>query len=386
MLYQFKAKPEDFIVKELLWFEPKGSWEVFFVLFEKKNKNTMDIVNDICKNFWWKRNDIGIAGLKDKIGITQQWISVRWQKLKQIWWSHKFLWFLKRYSKILKTTRHNDLLRVGEHWGNTFTIRLRALPKLMRHEHKKSIERLVTERLEEIKKEWFPNCFGQQRFGKWGRNFKRAQEILQHISNETDQFEIKFKLQAYASMFFNDYTLSRRLTKKKLVQGDIMIDKYHGFWVKVGVYEKDEINLFDYEECKNNHKTENYFFPEKYTTTVKYSAKTRVPTGPILWFNLLLPPKDSVAYKLDRKLLEITKFLKQGILMSKKYNLFGVRRPLWVMPEHLTYKRDKDDIILSFDLPTGSYATVLLGFLFDKIDYKTCLENKRTIPNTLHKA
>lgn len=64
----------------------------------------------------------------------------------------------------MQTTWHNDLLRVGEHGGNTFTIRLRALPKLLRHPHKNSIEKLLREKLEDMKTEGFPNCFGQQRF------------------------------------------------------------------------------------------------------------------------------------------------------------------------------------------------------------------------------
>lgn len=209
---------------------------------------------------------------------------------------------------------------------------------------------------------------------------------MKNISTMTDQFEIKFKLQAYASMFFNDYTLSRWMTKKRLVEGDIVMDKYHGFGANVGVYEKGNIKCFNYETEKNLHKEDIYFSPENYTNTIPYVAKTWIPTGPILGINLLLPPKDSQAYKLDRKLLQITDFLHQGILMSKKYNLFGVRRPLWAIPENLTYKREKDDIILSFDLPTGSYATVLLGFLFDGIDHATCLENKLTIPNTLPKV
>lgn len=386
MLYQGKATPEDFIVKEILTHQPNGKGDVFFVLFEKTNKNTMDIVQEICTHFWIKRNDIGIAWLKDKVGITQQRMSIHKERLHQMGGQQKLLSFLKTVVKVIETNRWNEALKVGWNKGNAFIIRLRALPKLYNHPQKNSIEKLIRERLEDMKTEWFPNCFWQQRFWKWDKNFKRAQEILKNIWNETDVFEIRFKLQAYASMFFNDYTLSRRLTKKKLVQGDIVVDRYHAAGIKLGVYEKDQIKCFEYETEKNMHKADAYFFPESYTKTIPYVAKTRIPTGPMVGTNLLLPPKDSPAYKLDRKLLQIIDFFKQGIHMAEKYNLFWIRRPLRVIPENLTYKRDHHDIILSFNLPTGSYATVMLWFLFDTIDYATCLENKRTIPNTLTKV
>ncbi|MBQ2599863.1 tRNA pseudouridine(13) synthase TruD [bacterium] len=46
---------------------------------------------------------------------------------------------------------------------------------------------------------------------------------------------------------------------------------------------------------------------------------------------------------------------------AKKYNIYGFRRPLWTKPKNLKYERNEnDDLILSFSLPTGSYATIFL--------------------------
>ena len=63
----FKQFPWDFIVEEKLFSKPctdKG--HVFFVFFEKKYLNTMDVIHFLSKNLNLKRKHFGIAGLKDK--------------------------------------------------------------------------------------------------------------------------------------------------------------------------------------------------------------------------------------------------------------------------------------------------------------------------------
>ena len=47
-LFSFKQKSQDFIVTEDLPFTLAERGDVFFVFFEKRNLNTMDVVNHIC--------------------------------------------------------------------------------------------------------------------------------------------------------------------------------------------------------------------------------------------------------------------------------------------------------------------------------------------------
>ena len=49
MLYSFKQKSQDFIVEEKLPFKLEGKGDAFFVYFEKRNLNTMDVVKHLCK-------------------------------------------------------------------------------------------------------------------------------------------------------------------------------------------------------------------------------------------------------------------------------------------------------------------------------------------------
>ncbi|MEI6672554.1 MAG: hypothetical protein WCL02_04320 [bacterium] len=47
-LFSFKQKSQDFIVTEELPFTLSNTGEVFFVFFEKRNLNTMDVVHHLC--------------------------------------------------------------------------------------------------------------------------------------------------------------------------------------------------------------------------------------------------------------------------------------------------------------------------------------------------
>ena len=47
-LFSFKQKSQDFVVTEELPFALANTGDVFFVFFEKRNLNTMDVVNHLC--------------------------------------------------------------------------------------------------------------------------------------------------------------------------------------------------------------------------------------------------------------------------------------------------------------------------------------------------
>jgi len=83
-LFSFKQKSQDFVVTEELPFKLSNQGDVFFVLFEKRNINTMDVVNHICASCNIPRLSLGIAGLKDKKAITRQWICIYKSALKKL--------------------------------------------------------------------------------------------------------------------------------------------------------------------------------------------------------------------------------------------------------------------------------------------------------------
>ena len=403
MLFQFKTKPEDFIVKEELWFKPSGKWDVFFVRFQKKEINTMDIVQHLCYWMRLERKELGIAGLKDKNGITEQRVSIYKKVLNRIWWEQKFLEVLGQKATILETARHNEPLAVWKNAGNYFKIRLEAKKEIT-----PEIKEKIESNIQKILKNWFPNCFWKQRFGKGYRNFYRAKEIFEKASlikggsewNEqeglipptplnkgghpkTDDFEIRFKLQAYASMYFNEYTIKRRQKWQIFLWWDIMVNS-NNFETKVWIYNEWKVWLFNYEKCKQEFEWKDLIQPYYLsweTIDITKDNKWRQPTGPMLGFNLLTPPLDTKAWIKDNELLQETDFENLWIKTAKKYNIYWFRRPLWTKPKNLKYERnEKNNLILSFSLPTGSYATIFLWTVLEWTDDKTIIENWLEIP------
>lgn len=89
-------------------------------------------------------------------------------------------------------------------------------------------------------------------------------------------------------------------------------------------------------------------------------------TGPVIGDDLA-HAKDA-ALKLEEdtyKMFDLPKDIEQGF---KKFSLFGLRRPLLIYPENLTWKRTKDrNLMLSFALPSGAYASVLVDVLEQRL-------------------
>jgi hypothetical protein len=98
--------------------------------------------------------------------------------------------------------------------------------------------------------------------------------------------------------------------------------------------------------------------------------------------NIIIPPQGSPTWNKEWELYKkINFFLWPAIDVCKEYKIFWLRRPLRVVPEKLEYHfADNNDMIISFSLPTGAYATTLLGALFEHIDMHTVTNNKRQFP------
>jgi tRNA pseudouridine13 synthase len=81
-----------------------------------------------------------------------------------------------------------------------------------------------------------------------------------------------------------------------------------------------------------------------------------VPTGPIYGWDMRWPSEDALHFEED---ILIEEDLPPGALRRFQDLTRGTRRPLWV-PVHARVEDTDDGFVLSFKLPAGSYATVLL--------------------------
>lgn len=418
MLFQIKSKPEDFIVEEVLWeWVPSWKWDFLYIFFEKENLTTMDIVDDLTKNFHLQRDEIGIAWLKDKAWITRQWISISQNSLSKIWWEEKFIQTIWKKVRILEKSYNEFWLKVASNQWNKFKIRLRARGNITTE-----IKNLIENNIQKVSEKWFPNCFGMQRFGKWKKNFYEAKERLKQLAQEYNEkwklkeselpYHLRFLLQAYPSMYFNEYVLNRWEKWLFLLQWDILVDQFWANWVRTAVYENQKIYPFDYQKLKKEKFDLNFFesdislpsswtewrilgdtqdssfhsewqkIPPKSPLTEGglYDENKRFPTWPMLWWNLLLPSEWSKARVRDNQLLELAEFDEWMQQACKIYNLRWVRRVLFVKVPDLKFEWDNDDLELKFFLPTWSYATTLISFILQWIDYLTLKDNSLLIP------
>ena len=412
MLFQIKSKPEDFIVEEVLreWV-PSWKWDFLYVFFEKENLTTMDIVDALTKNFHLQRDELGIAWLKDKAWITRQRISISQRSLNKIWWEELFVQTLWKKVRILEKSYNEFWLKVASNQWNKFKIRLRARGNITT-EIKSQIENNV----QKIIEKWFPNCFGMQRFGKWKKNFYEAKDRLESLAREFEAkwklvesdlpYHLRFLLQAYPSMYFNEYVLNRWEKWLFLLQWDILVDRFNSNWVKTAVYDSQKIYLFDYQKLKKEKSDLNFFEPDislpsswmewrilgdtqdsssQAPQNDKFDENKRFPTWPMLWWNLLLPSEWTKARIRDNQLFSLAEFDEWMQQVCKIYNLRWVRRVLFIKVPDLKFEWDKDDIKLQFFLPTGSYATTLVSFILQWIDHLTLKDNSLLIPRIFNK-
>ncbi|HCD9501060.1 TPA: tRNA pseudouridine(13) synthase TruD, partial [Legionella pneumophila] len=188
--------PEDFQVNELFEGQFSGEGEHIVLKIEKKGLTTEQVIKSLARLINKPIKLISYAGLKDKQALTTQWLSIHapGEVIEGIETLEAPGW------KILECTRHNKKLRPGFLSGNHFTITLRNV----------SDESDLIHRIEQIKFKGVPNYFGEQRFGRDGGNLIKAEEILVQGRKVKDRFLKGMYFSAARSWLYN-LILSRRV-------------------------------------------------------------------------------------------------------------------------------------------------------------------------------
>ncbi|MEX2387796.1 MAG: tRNA pseudouridine(13) synthase TruD, partial [Phycisphaeraceae bacterium] len=155
---KLKVRPDDFLVEEQPLYEPVGEGEHLYLFIEKTGVATPDVVRRLVKAFRVGRNDVGVAGMKDKHAITRQHFSVRTTDAGVP--EADALAHLAEQSnvKVLWADRHKNKLRRGHLAGNRFVIRVREVEPLRDTMTAKRV-------LDRLAAAGVPNYFGEQRFG-----------------------------------------------------------------------------------------------------------------------------------------------------------------------------------------------------------------------------
>ncbi len=210
---RIRQSAEDFVVTEVLGFEPDGDGEHDFLWIEKQNTNTLWLAQQLADHARIAARDVGFAGMKDRHAITRQWFSVRRPGGTPANWSALEV----EGATILDISRNSRKLRRGAHSGNRFRIAVRESGDCLQ----KTKGELVQRRIKTIGEQGVPNYFGEQRFGREGGNLGLAEALFAGKRLNRDKRSIA--LSSARAWLFNHVLQSRVVagTWSELRAGDI---------------------------------------------------------------------------------------------------------------------------------------------------------------------
>ncbi|EIC30360.1 MULTISPECIES: tRNA pseudouridine(13) synthase TruD [Methylomicrobium] len=316
-----RAFPEDFIVQEVLAFEPSGTGEHAFLQIRKIGENTDYVARQLARFADVRQRDIGFAGLKDRHAVTTQWFSVWLPGKADPDWAA----FASASIEVLQATRHARKLQRGALSCNRFGLTVRE----WRGDRDKA-----EAQLDALQVSGIPNYFGEQRFGHRGRNVEQALALFQGKKAGREQRSLY--LSAARSFLFNQVLAGRveQRTWNRPLPGEIcMLDKSHSR------FKADTLDQ---------------------AIAGRVEAGEIHPTG-VLWGRGDSGVTEAVA-ALEAEVIGRFPELAEGLQDS------GVeieRRALRVNVPDLAWEFLDDRLQLRFSLPAGSYATALLREVID---------------------
>ena len=352
-----RIKPHDFIVEELPLYDPSRVGTHTFFTIKKRNLSTLEAINQIARALHVNPRNVGYAGLKDKRAITIQMLSVEDIRPVQV------LEVSLPEIEVLWAERHTHKLRVGHLRGNRFTITLRDVSR--------ATLSAVEEKMKQLATEGVPNRFGMQRFGnkqdthligkalvkaEWKAAFNyifndqttQFSEFAKRVGREKEHGTLdravaciphrlrKLYLSAYQAYLFNCILEKRLPHLGTLWDGDIAVKHCNGapFLIEDASIEQPRADVLEIS-----------------------------PSGPIFGYKIRQPTGE--VHALESELLAAEGVKLETFRKVAGIRLPGTRRPLRI-PIDLHQVTSVDvGLRLSFSLPAGGYATVVLDEIRD---------------------
>lgn len=314
---QLRTAPDDFRVEEVLGYDADGQGEHALLWVEKRGANTDWVARELAKFAGVSSVGVGYAGMKDRHAVTRQTFSVQLAGKPDPDWST----FPHAEVKVLAATRHSRKLKRGALRGNRFVLVLRQVRG----------DRAAAECvLRQIAARGVPNYYGEQRFGREGGNVAQARSMFAGRRVERDKRS--FLLSAARSQIFNSVLAAR-------VERDAWDTPLDGeIWALAG--------------------SRSWFGPEPFSDVLaeRLGRLDIHPSGP-LWGQGELPSRDE-AGALEQSIAHEYSDLATGLAAAR---MDQERRPLRLVPTDLTWRwLENNALELSFELPAGAYATVVV--------------------------
>ncbi|RDU64634.1 tRNA pseudouridine(13) synthase TruD [Helicobacter didelphidarum] len=340
--FYFAKNSRNFVVEELPLYPFSGCGEHLILKIRKKDLTTSQMLNIISENLNIKRREIGYCGLKDKDGLTIQYISINKKLVKNL----QNIEF--ENLKILDSTYHNNKLKLGHLRGNKFFVRVKKLDSA----NAKKIYNVC----EILHKSGFPNYFGYQRFGKNGNNHLDGRALLNGEMKIRDKKISQFLISAYQSHLFNMW-LKDRVEFSRIINNFSLVESREYLKLDKELLKKLKtqpqfLKLFNGDVMKHYPDGKMFYNDNVDDTIGRFNKALISPTGVLYGTKTILA--NDIALEYERKYFDT---------LLDKVN--GDRRFAWVWCENLEFKY-KEQVAngeFNFTLPKGSYATVFLEIL-----------------------
>jgi len=338
----FTKNSDDFVVSEIPLYEFSGSGEHLALHVRKKDLTTWQMLQALSDMSGAKMRDFGYAGLKDKDGMTTQYISIHKSFEKA------FENFSHPNIKILSSTYHNNKIKTGHLKGNRFFIRLKKIS---------SVDALkLAEACKKIAREGYPNYFGYQRFGKTGDNFEEGRALLEGKRKERNPKLRDFLISAYQSELFNRW-LSKRIEISKYFESfnDKELQSALG-WDKETIKKVKQqpqfCKLLEGDVCHHYPHGKAFLCEDVDAEVARFVNHDITLTGFLVGGRAMRA--EGLAGEIDREF-----FAEADAFLDK---LDGSRRFAWCFATDFEYRYKEEDawFEMNFSLQKGSYATVVL--------------------------
>jgi tRNA pseudouridine13 synthase len=318
-----RTTPEDFHVMEIPLVTPDGKGEHCWLYIRKRNSNTNWVAKQLAEFASVAPGAVSYAGMKDRNAVTEQWFSVQMPGREAPDWQA----INNEDFEVLQASRHSRKLKTGALRGNRFQLRIRGVDV-----SPEQIER----RIQQLKK-GIPNSFGPQRFGHNGDNLVQAERLLERPKSRVSRNKRSIWLSAVRSALFNR-VLAARIEAGNWnhpLAGDAF--QLEG---KSAVFPAEVIDTDIEARCESGDIH---------------------PTGPLCGSGDAMVTGE--AAELEQTVLAPYRDWIEGL---DAFRMKHARRALRVIPGNLSCTQETaDQWMLSFSLPSGSYATSLLYELFD---------------------
>ena len=314
-----KNQPQDFQVQEQMDVVPVGEGEHIWLLIRKTKQNTDQVAKHLARFTHVAYRDVGYCGLKDFFAVTEQWYSIYLPQGDSPDWSL----FEMPGVKILQHTRHSRKIKRGTHSANKFTIVIKGLNGEVGD---------LNARLALIARCGVPNYFGPQRFGRGANNVPQAIEMLQNNKRIKNRNLRSILISAARSWLFNTI-VSARINQ--------------GSWQQLVT-----------GEPANLDGSGSIFISGEEEDNARLVALDIHPTAP-LWGQVNAQKVEAFAelHQWELRAIDDLRVIAQGLEDARiEYQ----RRPTRMRVHELNWQMDADDLILSFALQKGQFATSVL--------------------------